>query len=114
MMKLSMEIKDENQSLNKKFEHVIDKQGKIIAEQGHTIKNIQKNLVYVTQQLNQRPQGGLSIDTVPNPKGKKPCCFVTLRSGKVLNKSSKIEVGEPSRSTQGPKVKKKLRQLKMK
>lgn len=70
MMKLFFEMKDESRQLNRKFQHVIEELGKDIAEQDRKIKEIQKNLGYVIQQLNMRPQGSLPSDTVPNPKGK--------------------------------------------
>lgn len=97
MMKLLFEMKDESLLLYKKFKHVWDEQGKTIAEQGRTIKDIQKNLGYITQQINQRPEGGLPSDTVPIPKGKEQYLNVTLRSGKVFDGPSTTEMREPYR-----------------
>lgn len=90
MMNLLLEMKNESRQLNKKFEHVIEEQGKAIAKQEKTIKNIEKNLGYVTQQLNTRPQRGLLSDTVPNPKSKEPYCAVTL-SSKMLKEPSQAK-----------------------
>ena len=55
----------------------------------------------LAQELHRRPQGGLSSDTVPNPKEKEQCHAVTFRSGKKLEEPIRREAESyPTREEQ--------------
>ncbi|WRX27887.1 Retrotransposon gag domain - like 10 [Theobroma cacao] len=64
----------------------MSKTNAIIQSYGASLRNLETQMGQLANSINSRPQGALPSDTQVNPKGKKHCNAVTLRSGK--------EVGE--------------------
>ena len=76
------------------FKSFITKVDEWFEIQGASIRNLEKQVVHIANQISKRPLENLPTETLRNPKELK---FVTLQSGKDLNDNCKTKSCEDTK-----------------